>query len=32
MNACESGQEPMVGSCEHGNKPLGSIGSGEFFD
>jgi hypothetical protein len=23
---------PVVGSCEHGNKPSGSISGGEFLD
>jgi len=26
------GQEPKVGSCEHGNEPLNSITDGEFLD
>jgi len=26
------GQEPVAGSCEHGNEPSGSIKPGEFLD
>jgi hypothetical protein len=25
-------QDPVAGSCEHGNKPSGSIKGGEFLD
>jgi len=32
MDASGSGQGPMMGSCEHGNKPSGSIKRGEFLD
>jgi hypothetical protein len=27
-----SGQEPVAGSCEHGNEPSGSEKGGEFLD
>jgi hypothetical protein len=27
-----SGWGPVVDSCEHGNKPLGSVKGGEFLD
>jgi hypothetical protein len=27
-----SGKGPVPGSCEHGNKPLGSIKGGEFLN
>jgi hypothetical protein len=27
-----SGQEPVTGSCEHGNEPSVSINGGEFLD
>jgi len=32
LNAPDSGQEPLAGSCEHGNKPSGSIKDGECLD
>jgi hypothetical protein len=32
VNTGGSGYGPMVGCCEHGNKPLGSIQDGEFLD
>jgi hypothetical protein len=25
-------QEPLVGCCEHGNEPSGSVKGGEFLD
>jgi hypothetical protein len=31
LNSSGSGQDPMVGSCEHGNEPLGST-KGIKFD
>jgi hypothetical protein len=27
-----SGQDPVVGCCEHGNEPSGSTGDSEFLD
>jgi hypothetical protein len=32
MNASDSGQEPVAGSCESGKEPSGSIKGGEFLD
>jgi len=32
LDSCGSVQGPVVGSCEHGNEPLGSIEGGEFLD
>jgi hypothetical protein len=32
LNSSDSGQRPLVGSCEHGNEPLVSIKGGEFLD
>jgi hypothetical protein len=32
LDSSGSGKEPVGGSCEHGNKPLGSIKGGEFLD
>jgi hypothetical protein len=32
LDASGSGQGAVVGSCEHGNEPSGSIKGGEFFD
>jgi hypothetical protein len=32
LDASGSGLGPLVGSCEHGNEPSGSIKGGEFFD
>jgi hypothetical protein len=32
LDASGSGQEPAVGSCEHGDEPSGSIKGGEFLD
>jgi hypothetical protein len=31
MDSFGSGQGPVVGSCEYGNKPLGSMKDEEFF-
>jgi hypothetical protein len=28
LDSCGSGQGPVVGPCEHGNEPLGSIKGG----
>jgi hypothetical protein len=32
LNACGSGQGPVVGFCKHGNEPFGSIKGLEFLD
>lgn len=32
LNLPASGQGPVAGSCEHGNKFFGSIKHGNFFD
>jgi hypothetical protein len=32
VDASGSGQGPMAHSCEHSNKPLGSIKDGKFLD
>jgi hypothetical protein len=32
LDASESGQGPVVGSCEHGNEPSGFIKGEEFSD
>jgi hypothetical protein len=32
LDASGSGEGPVVGPCEHDNKPLGSIKSEEFLD
>jgi hypothetical protein len=32
LDSSGSGQGPVVGSCEHGNYPSGSIKGGEFLD
>jgi hypothetical protein len=32
LDACGSGQEPMMGCCEHGTEPSGSMKVGEFLD
>jgi len=32
LDASGSGQEPVAGSCEHGNEPSGSTKVGEFLD
>jgi hypothetical protein len=32
LHSSRSGQRPMVGSCETGNKPLGSIKCWKFFE
>jgi hypothetical protein len=32
LDASGSGQRLVVGSCEHGNEPAGSIKGGEFLD
>jgi hypothetical protein len=32
VDASDSGQGPVAGSCEHGNEPLGSIKGGEFLE
>jgi hypothetical protein len=32
MDASGSEQRPVVGSCEHGNEPLGSTKGREFLD
>jgi hypothetical protein len=32
LNSAGSGQNPVVGSCEHGNEPSSSIKGGEFLD
>jgi hypothetical protein len=31
LDASGSGQRPVVGSCEHGNKPSGSINGGQLM-
>jgi hypothetical protein len=31
LDSSGSGYGPVVGSCEHGNEPLGSIKGGEFL-
>jgi hypothetical protein len=32
LDSSGSGQGPLVGSCEHGNKPSDSTERGEFLD
>jgi hypothetical protein len=32
LDAYDSGQGPVTGSCEHVNEPSGSIEGGEFLD
>jgi hypothetical protein len=32
LDSSGSGQGPVAGCCEHGNKPSGSITGGEFID
>jgi hypothetical protein len=32
LDSCGSGQAPVVGFCEHGNEPSGSIKCREFLD
>jgi hypothetical protein len=32
LNSSGSGQEPVAGSCEHGNETSGTITGGEFFE
>jgi hypothetical protein len=32
LDACDFGQRPVSGSCDHGNEPSGSIKGGEFLD
>jgi hypothetical protein len=32
LDSTGSGWGPVVGCCEHGNEPSGSVRGGEFFD
>jgi len=32
LDASGLGEAPVIGSCEYGNKPLGSINDREFLD
>jgi hypothetical protein len=32
MDSAGLAQDPLVGSCEHGNAPSGSINNSEFLD
>jgi hypothetical protein len=32
IHMAQDREEPVVGSCEHGNEPSGSIKGGEFLD
>jgi hypothetical protein len=32
LDSAGSGERPVIGSCEHSNKPSGSVKGGEFLD
>jgi len=32
LDSYDSEYGPVIGSCEHGNEPSGSIKGGDFFD
>jgi hypothetical protein len=32
LDVSGSGQRPVVGCCEHGNEPLGSVKGGQYLD